>query len=406
MKKLLTMFMVLIMTVAFVPAMSYAGVSEDGSAYVLEENETWSDKSFSGDVYIPQKYTLTTTGNTVIDGDVYVFGTFDNEGGLTISGNLNCLNYLVSGEERSVDGYSYGIFKSETTPADMMLNVSDSYLNTSVPAVHHHNYQTITVKPTVTADGSITVKCMGCGDVKSQQVIYRPAVYSLSQTNMTYTGKNLVPSVTIRDRNNNTLKNNVDYSLAYSSNKAIGKASIKVTFKNKYSGVKSLNFNINPKGTSLSKVSAGKNAFTAKWKKQKTQTSGYQIRYSVNSNFSGSKIVTVSGTKATSKTVKKLQAKKKYYVAVRTYKTVKGTKYYSGWSKAKGVTTKGTVKKSTAKKSNTTAVSSSKTVYITQTGTKYHYTKNCRGLSNANKIIPTTLSKAKSGGYTLCGYED
>ena len=42
----------------------------------------------------------------------------------------------------------------------------------------------------------------------------------------------------------------------------------------------------------------------------------------------------------------------------------------------------------------------------TETGTKYHYNKNCRGLSNANKIYSTTLSKAKAKGLMLCGYED
>ena len=52
------------------------------------------------------------------------------------------------------------------------------------------------------------------------------------------------------------------------------------------------------------------------------------------------KTVTVSSYKTTSKTVKSLKAKKKYYVRVRTYKTVSGTKYYSSWSKAKSVTTK------------------------------------------------------------------
>ena len=34
------------------------------------------------------------------------------------------------------------------------------------------------------------------------------------------------------------------------------------------------------------------------------------------------------------------KAKKKYYVRVRTYKTVKGKKIYSSWSKAKVLKTK------------------------------------------------------------------
>ena len=50
--------------------------------------------------------------------------------------------------------------------------------------------------------------------------------------------------------------------------------------------------------------------------------------------------VTVTSNKTTSKKIKSLKAKKKYYVRVRTYKTVNGTKYYSGWSTKKYVTTK------------------------------------------------------------------
>lgn len=44
--------------------------------------------------------------------------------------------------------------------------------------------------------------------------------------------------------------------------------------------------------------------------------------------------------KTTKNKVKKLKAKKKYYVRVRTYKTVKGKKVYSSWSKVKSIKTK------------------------------------------------------------------
>ena len=42
----------------------------------------------------------------------------------------------------------------------------------------------------------------------------------------------------------------------------------------------------------------------------------------------------------TSDTMDKLKAKKKYYVRIRTYKTVSGQKYYSAWSKVKAIKTK------------------------------------------------------------------
>ena len=72
----------------------------------------------------------------------------------------------------------------------------------------------------------------------------------------------------------------------------------------------------------------------------KTPITGYQIRCSLKKGMSKSKTVTVKGyTKASAK-VKKLKAKKKYYVQIRTYKTVNGRNYYSKWSPKKTVRTK------------------------------------------------------------------
>jgi hypothetical protein len=56
--------------------------------------------------------------------------------------------------------------------------------------------------------------------------------------------------------------------------------------------------------------------------------------------MSSAKTKTISSYKTTSTTVKSLKAKKKYYVQVRTYKTVNGTRYYSDWSTKEYVTTK------------------------------------------------------------------
>ena len=119
---------------------------------------------------------------------------------------------------------------------------------------------------------------------------------------------------------------------------------MKVTFKGNYSGTKSLRFSINPKGTTVSKLTRAKKSVTVKWKKQRTQTTGYQIRYSTSSKMKKAKTVTIKNNKTTSKKIKKLKAKKRYYVQVRTYKTVKvngkTTRLYSKWSKAKSVKTK------------------------------------------------------------------
>ncbi|MCC8076448.1 MAG: S8 family serine peptidase [Clostridiales bacterium] len=75
---------------------------------------------------------------------------------------------------------------------------------------------------------------------------------------------------------------------------------------------------------------------TVKWGKNSKAT-GYQIQYSTSSSFSSYKTVTVTSYKTVSKTISSLTKGKKYYIRVRAYKTVSGTKYYSAWSKTKNV---------------------------------------------------------------------
>lgn len=86
---------------------------------------------------------------------------------------------------------------------------------------------------------------------------------------------------------------------------------------------------VKPKKTSIKKLSKGKKKFTVTWAKV-SGVKGYQIQYSSDKKFKkNNKSVTVTKQKTTKATVKKLKSKKKYYVRVRTYKTVNGKKIYS-----------------------------------------------------------------------------
>ena len=85
---------------------------------------------------------------------------------------------------------------------------------------------------------------------------------------------------------------------------------------------------------------SGKASVTVKWKKQTSQTTGYEIQYCLKKNFKGAKIVRVTNNTTTKKKIKKLKSKKQYYVRVRTYKTVNGTDFASYWSTSKKVKTK------------------------------------------------------------------
>lgn len=159
----------------------------------------------------------------------------------------------------------------------------------------------------------------------------------LSSSNYTYNGSEKKPGVTVKDSAGKTISSK-NYTVTYSNNKNVGTATAKITFKGNYSGTINKTFKINPKNTSISGVTAQYKGFTVKLNKYTTQTTGYQIQYSTSSKFTSAKTVSVGNT-TTSKTVTGLAAKKKYYVRVRTYKTVGSTKYYSAWSGAKTVTT-------------------------------------------------------------------
>ena len=95
-----------------------------------------------------------------------------------------------------------------------------------------------------------------------------------------------------------------------------------------------------PKSTNTKKIKAAKKAVSVEWKKV-SGVSGYEIQLATDKKFKkNKKTVTIKKQKTTKTTVKKLKAKKKYYVRVRTYKIVNGKKVYSSWSKVKSVKTK------------------------------------------------------------------
>ena len=214
----------------------------------------------------------------------------------------------------------------------------------NIAKIAHTTKQTVT-KATPTANGKIVNYCSVCKKTLSTTVIPNASSIKLKATSLTYNGKVRTPKVIVKDRTGKTLVKNTDYTVSYAKGrKYVGKYAVKITFKGKYSGTKTLYFTIKPKATSISSLKAGSKKFTVKWKKQATQTTGYQVQYSASSKFSKAKTVTVGKNTTVSKKISKLSGKKKYYVRVRTYKTVKingkSIRIYSGWSKAKAVTTK------------------------------------------------------------------
>ena len=192
--------------------------------------------------------------------------------------------------------------------------------------------------------GTATVKITGKGNYtgsvsktfKIKNDFKKATISGIS--NKSYTGKNITQSITVK-YNGKTLKNGTDYTVSYSSNKNVGTATVKIAGKGSYTGTITKTFKINPAKQEIQKLTAKSKAFFVDWA-QKGSATGYEIQYATNSKFTSAKKVTITNNKTDKTTVSKLSGKKKYYVRVRSYTTVKGTKYYGAWSSVKDVTTK------------------------------------------------------------------
>ncbi|MCR5795892.1 MAG: leucine-rich repeat protein [Solobacterium sp.] len=95
-----------------------------------------------------------------------------------------------------------------------------------------------------------------------------------------------------------------------------------------------------PAVSSLTNTGEGK--MTVKWGKN-TKGTGYQVQYSRSSDFTSSdtKTVAVTSNTTVAKAIGSLAKGVKYYVRIRTYKTVNSKKFYSMWSASKSIVTSG-----------------------------------------------------------------
>ncbi len=218
--------------------------------------------------------------------------------------------------------------------------IADGNLN--FIASEWHYIITKTTKATISENGKKSNVCKDCAKVVSDTVIFRPDKITLSNKKYTYDGKNKTPAVTVKDSKGNTLKKDTDYTVTYpKKRKSIGKYTVKVTFKGKYSGTKKITYEIVPAKVTLSKLTAGKKQLAVTWKTVSSVT-GYDVVYSTSKDFTKktTKTITVKNSKTKNKTIKKLTKGKKYYVKIRAYKTIGENTYYGAYSSVKSIKVK------------------------------------------------------------------
>lgn len=248
-----------------------------------------------------------------------------------------------------VNGVTYK-FNNETTSLGLngetiwYYNLLDMTPNNDNPCINGHTKVRTVTKATINKNGKIVTTCSVCKKTLSTKIIPKIASVKLSNSTFTYNGKTIKPLVIVKDSKGKKI-NNSNYTVAYSKGlKNVGNYKVTIKFKGNYSGTVNKTFTIIPKSTTLTNLSSSKKKVKVKWKKQVSQTNGYQLQYSLNSNFKSAKLLNVTNNEVISKSISNLKSKKKYYIRIRTYKNVKvkgkSTKLYSTWSKSLNVKVK------------------------------------------------------------------
>ena len=233
----------------------------------------------------------------------------------------------------STSTYAYD-GKAKKPGVTVKLNGKTLKNGTDYSVTYSNNTKVGTAKVTIKGKGNYSGSVSKTYSIKNN---FKKATVSGISTKA-FTGKNITQSITVK-YNGKTLKKGTDYTVSYSNNKKIGTATVKIAGKGSYTGTVTKTFKINPAKQEIQKLTAKSKAFFVDWA-QKGSATGYEIQYATNSKFTRAKKVTITNNKTDKTTVSKLSGKKKYYVRVRSYTTVKGTKYYGAWSASKSVTTK------------------------------------------------------------------
>ncbi len=151
-----------------------------------------------------------------------------------------------------------------------------------------------------------------------------------------YTGAAIKPALKVTCQGT-TLTAGVDYTVAYTSNTNVGRASVTVTGIGACSGSAAASFLILPAKAVLLKVAAGSGRVTVSWRRNAGGVGGYQVVYRKKGSAS---FLSAGFTSGHSKLVSHLTHGKSYSFRVRAYKVIGGIKRYGAWSRTLSVLVK------------------------------------------------------------------
>lgn len=231
---------------------------------------------------------------------------------------------------------TYKIVKKSIKNATISYNASQTYTGSQIkPSVTvKYDGKTLKLNTDYTVSygtnksvgkGTITIKGKGAytGSITKTFTINKKVNFTVSSvSNKTYTGRAIKPNVVVKS-GNKTLKKNIDYTVTYGKNTNVGKATMTIKGKGKYTGTVTKTFIILPKQVSWVSLKGYNTTLNLSYKKV-PGASGYRVEYSTKKT-SGFKNLTTSSL---TPVIKNLPRKTKYYVQVRAYVKVDGKTYY------------------------------------------------------------------------------
>lgn len=300
---------------------------------------------------------------------IYIYDKYDNELGKYTGTELAKKTINVSGDTIKVRLTSdsskteYGFKVDSVTPKYTSGEVAKKNITSQhVTGVYNQIYtgKAIKVKPVVIVDGiklkqnrdyklsysnnkkigkKAIVNVQGIGNyvgtasknfaiVKKSNALTAKNTKISAISNKAYNGKSIKPSVTVK-RNGKKLSKSA-YTIVYSGNDKIGKATAKIYGKGKYAGSVSVSFQIVPGKASIASVKSTKSKTAEVTVKKLPGVKGYEIYYSSNKN---GKYKLAGKTSDTTYQVKKLSKGKVYYFKARGYAQSGKKTYYGAYSK-------------------------------------------------------------------------
>ena len=266
----------------------------------------------------------------------------------------------------------------------------------TVAALGHKEKVKVITTATTQANGKISTVCETCNKNLGEQRVYRISSITLSSTEYVYDGKVKTPTVRVVDYNKDTLVKDKDYTVTYEkSRKNIGKYSAKIKFIGRYSGSKTLYYEILPGTTSKITATQSTSAVSLKWSAV-SGANGYRVYQYDSKTTEYKQIASLKNT--TEYKVTKLKAGTNYKFAVKAYyKNADGKVYLSKSQKVISTATKPAVPTVSLKSAGKSAEISWKK-YTGADGYQVYYSTSKDG--TYKKLTSTSALSFKKTGLT------